>query len=238
MAEEKILLVDDDDDIREIITLYLKNEGYIVITADDGSKAVSAALIEQPDLIILDMMLPGMNGIEICQELRKSLATPIIFLSCKSTPTEKSIGLFAGGDDYMGKPFEPIELIARVKAQLRRKQMMKKDILLKFGTYGNTITCRGLTIDISNYCVIIDGENIPLPPKEFQILALLAQNPNTVIGNDQLFLELWGAESFGDYRTIMVHISNLRKKIEVDPKKPLFIQTIKGVGYKFNMSFS
>ncbi|MDD4296123.1 MAG: response regulator transcription factor [Ruminiclostridium sp.] len=234
MAEEKILLVDDDADIREIITLYLQNERYNVITAEDGSKAVSMALSEQPDLIILDMMLPVMDGIEVCQELRKSLKTPIIFLSCKSSATEKSLGLIAGGDDYMGKPFEPIELIARIKAHLRRNNMNNNELLSSSGVKASTITYAGLTIDIGNYCVTVNGEDIPLPPKELQILALLAQNPNTVISSEQLFRDLWGVESFGDYRTIMVHISNLRKKIEADPKNPEFIQTIKGVGYKFN----
>ena len=234
MAEEKILLVDDDVDIREIITLYLQNEGYDVITAEDGSKAVSMALSEEPELIILDMMLPVMDGIEVCQELRKSLTTPIIFLSCKSSATEKSLGLIAGGDDYMGKPFEPIELIARIKAHLRRNRMIKNESLSSTGITTNSITYAGLTIDIGNYRAIVNGVDIPLPPKELQILALLAQNPNTVISSEQLFRELWGVESFGDYRTIMVHISNIRKKIEADPKKPEFIQTIKGVGYKFN----
>ena len=205
-----------------------------MVTADDGIKAVCMALSEQPDLIILDIMLPGMDGIEVCQEIRNSLTTPIIFLSCKCNPAEKSIGLFAGGDDYIGKPFEPIELIARVKAQLRRNSITKKQELQENVSSENTITCGELIIDIGNYCVIINGETIPLPPKEFQILTMLAQNPNAVISNEQLFQDLWGTESLGDYRTIMVHVSNIRKKSETDPK-PVFIQTIKGVGYKFNM---
>ncbi len=234
LAGEKILIVDDNEDIKEILTLYLENEGYEVIAAADGNKAVTTALTAKPDLIILDMMLPGLDGIEVCQEIRNELMTPIIFLSCKGDPLDKSIGLTAGGDDYMSKPFEPIELLARVKAQLRRNRMLQKTI--KEQT--NTLTFKDLTIDLASLSVEVKGTPVILSPKEFQLLALLAESPNTVFSTDQLFEALWRTESHGDNRTVMVHISNIRKKIEEDPAKPLFIKTIKGAGYKFSIGDS
>jgi DNA-binding response OmpR family regulator len=231
MAGETILVVDDDKDIMEIISLYLENEGYQVISAVDGNQALTYAYSANPDLIILDMMLPGLDGIEVCQELRKKLSTPIIFLSCKSTPNDKTIGLIAGGDDYMSKPFDTMELLARVKAQLRRNRMLQS------ANSQNAALIRfpGLTIDLYSHTVVANGQDVVLSPKEFELLALLAQNPNVVFGNEQLFESLWGTESFGDYRTVMVHISNIRKKIETDPKNPVFIQTIKGAGYKLSV---
>ncbi|HYE81130.1 MAG TPA: response regulator transcription factor [Clostridia bacterium] len=231
MAGEKILVVDDDADIREIITMYLKKEGYHIVTAVDGNQALTYAYSFNPDLIILDMMLPGLDGIEVCQELRKKLTAPIIFLSCKSTPSDKSIGLMAGGDDYMSKPFDTIELLARVKAHLRRNRILESSNGMN--ATSNLICYPGMTIDLNSYTVMSNGQVTTLSPKEFQLLVLLAQNPNILFSNEQLFQSLWGVESFGDHRTIMVHISNIRKKIEPDPKNPAFIQTIKGVGYKF-----
>ncbi|MBC2725742.1 response regulator transcription factor [Desulfosporosinus sp.] len=231
MAGETILVVDDDDDIREIITMYLENEGFQVISAFDGTQALAYANSVNPDLIILDMMLPDLDGIEVCQELRKNQSTPIIFLSCKSTPTDKSIGLIAGGDDYMSKPFDAIELLARVKAHLRRNRILESSNSLNTKT--QLICYPGLTIDLNRYSVVVNGQNVILSPKEFQLLELLAQNPNTVFSNEQLFKSLWGTDSFGDHRTVMVHISNIRKKLKQDSKNPVFIQTIKGIGYKF-----
>ncbi len=233
MAGENILVVDDDEDIREIISMYLEKEGYQVITAVDGNQALEYSLSLKPDLIILDMMLPGLDGIEVCQELRKTLSSPIIFLSCKSTPKDKSMGLIAGGDDYMSKPFDSMELIARVKAHLRRNRILKGsgDINNK----NKLLHYPHLTIDLNSYSVVANGQDVILSPKEFQLLVLLAKNSNTIFSNEELFQSLWGKDSFGDHRTLMVHISNIRKKIEQDPKNPLFIQTIKGAGYKFSI---
>lgn len=231
MAGEKILVVDDDEDIREIITMYLEKEGYNVFNCADGNEAITYAFNVNPDLIILDMMMPGLDGIEVCQELRRKLTVPIIFLSCKSTPNDKSIGLTASGDDYMSKPFDSVELIARVKAHLRRNRMLEDSNSIF--SQCNLLNYPGLTIDLNSYIVIANGEKIFLSNKEFQLLVLLAKNPNVVFTNEQLFQSLWGSESYGDYRTLVVHISNIRRKIEKDPKKPVFIQTIKGVGYKF-----
>lgn len=228
MAGETILIIDDDMDIREIITLYLEKEGYITETASDGLEAVSKASKISPHLIILDMMLPGLDGIEVCQEIRRELLAPIIFLSCKNDPIDKSIALSAGGDDYMSKPFEPIELLARVKAHLRRSRIsqssQEKKKLLRFP---------GLTIDASSLSVIANGKNINLSPKEFKLLFLLAERPHTVLSSEFLYESLWGVESHGDNRTVMVHISNIRKKIERNPANPLYLITVKGAGYKF-----
>lgn len=235
MAGETILIVDDDEDIREIISMYLKKEGYRVISASDGNQALSYAFSDNPDLFIMDMMLPGLDGIEVCQEIRKKLTSPIIFLSCKSTPSDKSMGLIAGGDDYMSKPFDSMELLARVKAHLRRSRMLMQSSSEAANTAGSYICYPGLTIDLNSYSITANGQEVILSPKEFQLLSLLAQSPNTVFSNEHLFQALWGTESFGDYRTVMVHISNIRKKIEQDPKRPSFIQTIKGVGYKFSV---
>ncbi|MCC5909744.1 MAG: response regulator transcription factor [Clostridiaceae bacterium] len=231
MAGETILVVDDDEDIREIITLYLEKEGYQVILAMDGHQALESAFSCNPDLIILDMMIPGLDGIEVCQALRKKLSTPILFLSCKSTPNDKSIGLIAGGDDYMSKPFDTMELLARVKAHLRRNRILENSNYIN--VKNNRLCCGNLTINLDNHSVVVKGQEIVLSPKEFKLLTLLAQNPNRVFSNEELFETLWGTESFGDHRTVMVHISNIRKKIERDAKKPTLIQTVKGVGYKF-----
>lgn len=229
MAGETILIVDDDADIREIITIYLEKEGYRLVSASDGNQALELAFLINPDLIILDMMLPGLDGIEICQELRKKLTAPIIFLSCKSTPSDKSIGLIAGGDDYMSKPFDSMELLARVKAHLRRNRMLES-----LSHINNTVICYpGLRIDLDSYLVMSNDQLVSLSPREFQLLALLAQNPGIVFSTEQLFQTIWGSESLGDFRTLMVHISNIRKKIEPDQKLPTYIKTIKGVGYKF-----
>lgn len=231
MAGEKILVVDDDEDIREIICMYLLNEGHNLFSTKSGNEALKIALDKKPDLVILDMMLPDLDGIEVCQELRKNTTAPIIFLSCKSTPGDKTIGLIAGGDDYMGKPFDANELLARVKAHLRRSRIIEGIINTKQSD--KIISYLGLKIDLDRYYVTVNGEEVWLSPKEFQLLVFLAKNPNKVFTNEQLYQLIWETDSYGDYRTLMVHISNIRKKIEPDPKEPTFIITVKGVGYKF-----
>ncbi len=236
MAGETILVVDDDVDIREIISMYLEKDGYRVYTAADGTQALTEAFSLHPDLIILDLMLPGLDGIEVCQELRRKLAVPILFLSCKATAQDKTIGLLAGGDDYISKPFDSMELLARVKAHLRRNRMLnrRENDETTEAPSPPSISYPGLTIDLNCHMVKVRGEEVVLSPKEFQILVLLAQNPHKVFSNEELFQQVWETESFGDFRTVLVHISNIRKKIEVEPKNPVWIQTIIGVGYKFS----
>lgn len=236
MAGETILIVDDDHDIRDILVMYLENEGYNVITSSNGINALEKVSSSNPNLIILDMMLPDLDGMEVCQELRKTTSTPILFLSSRSTAEDKSRGLIAGGDDYLSKPFAPVELIARVKAHLRRNRLLKESNpnVNSARTTSNMINYGNLIINIDSHMVQLNGEDVFLAPKEFQILVLLAQNPNHIFNNEEIFRTIWGTDSMGDIRTVMVHISNLRKKIEPDPKNPTYIQTIKGVGYRFD----
>jgi DNA-binding response OmpR family regulator len=182
-----------------------------------------------PDLVILDILLPGMDGIEICRKLRQTYSTPILFISCKSEDMDIILGLSIGGDDYVTKPFSPSQLVARVKAHLRRKQQLdqEKEELRQ-------LSFPGLEIDLLTRNVWVNGSLIPLSSKEFDLLALLAKKPNRVVPIQHLYKEAWGVDSNGDTRTLLVHISNLRKKIEKDPADPVFIQTVRGVGYKFN----
>lgn len=227
MSGEKILVVDDEDEIRELITLYLIKNGFQVIVAESGQKAIELANTQKPDLIILDIFLPGLNGIEVCQILRKDNQVPILFLSCKSQDSDKIQGLTAGGDDYITKPFSFGELVARVKSHLRRSNLVNSVKEEK----QSLITYPGLVIDLTGHVVLVNNSPVELPAKEFQLLALLAQNPNKVFSIDHLFHLLW--DSHGDSRTVMTHISNLRKKIEQDPPSPKYVRTIRNVGYKF-----
>lgn len=230
MAGEKILVVDDEAEITELISLYLTKNGFHVVTAETGEQAIELTRTIKPDLIILDILLPGLDGIEVCQELRKDNNVPILFLSCKSEDTDKVLGLTVGGDDYITKPFSPSELLARIKAHLRRNRLLNT----AHKQEKSLLTFPGLVIDLDSHVVLVNGAPVILSAKEFQLLALLAQNPNKIFSIEQLFKALWSYQSFGDTRTVMVHISNLRKKIEKDPSNPDYIHTVRGVGYKFS----
>lgn len=233
MRREKILIVDDEAEIAELIRLYLAKEGYQTMMAFDGYGAIESAKLAKPDLIILDIQLPDLDGFEVCLELRKMTKAPILFISCKSDDLDKILGLGVGGDDYMTKPFSPGEMVARVKAHLRRSRMQfepadpEQDL-----QYGE------LTIDPKSFTVSLRGEPVQLSAKEYQLLLLLAKNPDRVYSLDQLFTQVWESPSIGDPRTVMVHISNIRKKIEDDPARPTYILTVRGGGYKFNGSSS
>lgn len=224
MSRKRIFVVDDDHDILELVATYLEQEGYEVITATGGRHIVSYVQEIQPDLIILDIMLPDMDGIEICVELRKFTHVPIFFLSGKTAEIDKIVGLTIGADDYISKPFSPRELVARVKAHLRRYTRVPKTVL----------HFPGLEIDLANRHVYANNKMVPLSNKEFSLLAQLAQHPKRVFQVEELFELIWGEQSYGDARTVMVHISNLRKKIEPDPANPVYIITVRGNGYKFN----
>lgn len=238
MREEKILVVDDDQDIREVLQLYLKKEGYNVVMAENGDIALTLIEEHEIDLVLLDVMMPGLDGFETCQSIRKKTNIPIMFLSAKEDDIDKILGLRIGGDDYITKPFSPGVLMAKIKAQLRRdrqsrfesrdEQHLKENPILQFPN---------LTIDM-NSCVVKRKEvDVSLPAKEYQLLCVFAKNAGRVFSVEQLFQLIWGEDSLGDNRTVMVHISNLRKKIESDPAKPVFIQTVRGIGYKFTGSF-
>lgn len=227
--DKKILIVEDDPEIRDFIKLYLSNDGYKTVEVDQGDLAVKVFHEEQPDLVILDILLPGLDGIEVCREIRKTSIVPIIFLSNKIEETDKIIGLTVGADDYMTKPFSPRELTARIRTHLRREmyyteRQQKSQSVIKFAN---------LMIDLERHQVIAYGEEIELSAKEFSLLAYMAKHPGRIFKVEELFEQVWGEFSLGDTRTVMVHISSLRKKIEHDTSNPEFIITVRGAGYKF-----
>ena len=231
MAGERVLVVDDEPEISQLLSLYLAKEGYEVSVAGDGDQAIEIVRREKVDFVILDVLLPGLDGIEVCTELRKMTDVPIVFLSCRDEDIDKVMGLVAGGDDYITKPFSPRELVARVKAHLRRYRMVS---VAKEKGRPSSLRYDGLEIDLDSCDVKVKGELVYLSHKEFELLSLLAQNPDRVFSADELFEKLWKMQSFGDIRTVMVHISNLRKKIERNPAAPEYILTVRGAGYKFS----
>ncbi|MGG1636134.1 response regulator transcription factor [Paenibacillus sp. NRS-1760] len=224
----KILIVDDEKEIRELIGLYLRNHGLQVVMAKDGNQTLGLLKQEKPDLVILDIVLPDMDGVELCRRIREYSDIPIVFLSCKKEADDIIGGLDTGGDDYMTKPFDPMVLVSRVKANLRRVssiQKRSKEMML--------ITCGDLQVNLQSLEVQVNGELIDLFAKERQLLLFLLQNPNQVFSAEQLHRQVWGWDSFSDERTVMVHISNLRKKIEPDQSATKYIHTVRGFGYKF-----
>lgn len=227
--DKKILIIEDDPEIRNFIKLYLTKDGYQVIEVERGDSALEVFKRENPDLVILDILLPGIDGIEVCREIRKISIVPIIFLSNKIDETDKIIGLTVGADDYITKPFSPRELTARIRTHLRRQmyydqRLQENESILKFDN---------LTIDIERHQVTAYDRDIELSAKEFSLLTHMAKHPGKIFTVEELFERVWGEFSFGDTRTVMVHISSLRKKIERDPSHPEFILTVRGAGYKF-----
>lgn len=231
MSGERVLIVDDEPEISELLSLYLTKEGYEVATALDGRQALESIGKDKADLVILDVLLPGLDGIEVCTELRKVTDVPIIFLSCRGDDIDKVMGLVAGGDDYITKPFSPREIVARVKAHLRRYRMTTA---AQQDGGPDVLRYRGLEIDLKGCVVRVQGEEVYLSHKEYEVLSLLARNPDRVFSADELFEKLWQMQSLGDIRTVMVHISNIRKKIEKNPAAPEYIITVRGAGYKFS----
>lgn len=228
MAEEKILIVDDEANIRELIGFNLKNEGYNIITAGDGITALKTIREEKPSLILLDLMLPGLNGFEVCKEVRKDKelsSTPIIILSAKDAEFDKVLGLELGADDYITKPFSVRELVARVKAVIRRTGQPAES---------NSVNFSNISVDFENHEVKKEGKKIDLTLKEFDLLEILIKNKGRVMTRDFLLDKIWGYEYLGETRTVDVHIRHLRQKIEADDKNPKIIETIRGVGYRFN----
>lgn len=224
-----VVIAEDEVDIRNLLKLYLEQE-YRVISFANGEEALAGIQEVMPDLVILDILLPGMNGFKICERLReKQIHVPVIFLSAKREQSEKIRGLEIGADDYITKPFDPGELMARVKAHLRRstQQTASEE------ENTNMITWGELHIDIEQYVVTVREKPIHLSTKEIQLLILLASNPKRVFSTEQLYDLIWGEDQFGDLKTVSVHISTLRKKIEQNPSKPEYIITVRGFGYKF-----
>ncbi len=229
MATEKILIVDDDVNICELLRLYLEKEGFVTSVVNNGSEAIDAFNTASPDLVLLDIMLPGLDGWQICREIRKTSATPIIMLTAKGEIFDKVLGLELGADDYIVKPFEPKEVIARIKAVLRRSApaQTSQQETNKIVTYDK------LSINLTNYELKINGEYVDAPPKELELIYHLASNPNRVYTRDQLLDEVWGFEYYGNSRTVDVHVKRLREKLE-GVSDQWELRTIWGVGYKFD----
>lgn len=227
----KILIVEDEVAIADLEKDYLELSGFEVETETQGDVGLSRALKEEFDLIILDLMLPGVDGFEICRKIRETKNTPIIIVSAKKDDIDKIRGLGMGADDYMTKPFSPSEMVARVKAHLARYER-----LISSGMPNNDIIeIRGIKIDKTARRVWVNGVETNFTSKEFDLLAFLAQNPNHVYTKEELFQEIWDMESIGDIATVTVHIKKIREKIEYDTSKPQYIETIWGVGYRFKV---
>ncbi|GAX88885.1 response regulator transcription factor [Effusibacillus lacus] len=222
----RVLVVDDEESIVKLVEYNLSQAGFEVLTADNGLSAIETVRSQRPELIILDLMLPGMGGMDVCQRLRREgVTTPIIMLTAKDDEVDRILGLEMGADDYVTKPFSPRELVARVKAVLRRASDEP-------GNVDGVFHCGDITIDVNKYEVTIRGERVDLTPREFELLYYLAKNMGRVLSRDHLLDKVWGYEFAGDTRIVDVHISHLRDKLEKEPKNPEYIKTVRGVGYK------
>jgi two-component system, OmpR family, alkaline phosphatase synthesis response regulator PhoP len=225
-----VLVVDDETNLLDLVTGYLEREGFVVATASDGPAAVDAARALRPDLVVLDLMLPGFDGLEVCRRLRQFTDAYVLMLTARSDEVDRIVGLEVGADDYLTKPFSPRELVARVKAMLRRPRGIGADVatsasppVLRFG---------GLTIDTARHEVLMEGAPAPLTPREFTLLATLASQPGRVFTRAQLLEQVWGNEYY-DEHVVDVHIANLRHKLGDDPADPTVVETVRGVGYRF-----
>lgn len=218
----KILVVDDDPAIAEMLTMVLDREGFECVVVGDGLEAVRAAETEEPDLILLDLMLPGLGGVDVCRAIREKSSVPIIMLTAKTDTVDVVLGLESGADDYVPKPFKPKELVARVRARLRRND---DDV-------SEAVTIGDLHINIPGHTVSRDGREIQLTPLEFELLKTLASKPRQVFTREELLEKVWGYRHSSDTRLVNVHIQRLRSKIEVDSEEPQIVLTVRGVGYK------
>ncbi len=227
----RILIIEDEAAIAELEKDYLELSGFEVEVSNDGTTGLKRALSEEFDLVILDLMLPGVDGFEICRQVRVEKNTPIIMVSAKKDDIDKIRGLGLGADDYMTKPFSPSELVARVKAHLARYERLIGSVVEE----NKVIEIRGIKIDTTARRVWINGEEKSFTTKEFDLLTFLASHPNRVYTKDELFSEIWDMESIGDIATVTVHIKKIREKIEFDTSKPQYIETIWGVGYRFKV---
>ncbi|HPE38878.1 MAG TPA: response regulator transcription factor [Bacillota bacterium] len=233
---KKVLVVDDDPNIVEVLRLYFDKDGFAVISCLTGERAVETFQSANPDLVVLDLMLPGKDGYDICREIRKTSDVPIIMLTARTDTLDKVVGLELGADDYVQKPFEPKELLARVKAVLRRTD--KRDTAVaqqqEPQEVSEIISYIGFTVDKARYCVTVDGTEIDMPPKELELLFFLASHPNRVFTREQLLENVWGYDFYGESRTVDVHVKRIREKIENPDRETNWqIKTVWGVGYKF-----
>jgi two-component system response regulator RegX3 len=222
----KILVVEDEQSLREPLVYQLVKEGYDVIEAADGDEAIREFKAQEPDLILLDLMLPKRGGNEVCQIIRQTSNVRIIMLTAKDSPIDKVVGLEIGADDYVTKPYETPELFARIKAVLRRGVEPQVEI-------GNVIEAGSVRMDIERHEVEVNGQRVQMPLKEFELLELLLENVNRVLTRGQIIDRVWGANYFGDTKTLDVHVKRIRSKIEDDPSRPIHLVTVRGLGYKF-----
>jgi len=228
MSNVKILVVDDEPNIINLVTAYLRQEGYEVLTATDGPRGLKAARAFQPDLIVLDVMLPGVDGIEVLTQLRRESDVYVIMLTAKSEETDKIIGLSVGADDYLTKPFSPRELVARIKAALRRYGQQRSGM-----AEGHFLAFRRLRIDVNARQILKDDQPVELTTIEFDLLHAMGEHRGRVLSREQLLERVWGHDFYGEARVVDVHLGHIRKKIETDPSNPELIATVRGVGYRF-----
>ncbi len=234
---EKILVVDDEISLQETLAYNLKKQGYEVQTTGDGAEALDLAREMQPDLIVLDVMLPGLDGFEICRILRKEMSTPVLMLTARDDEIDRVVGLEVGADDYMAKPFSMRELIARVKAMLRRVRLIREEVKTGEGQDGRPkqeiLEFGNLRIDMTRREITVNGEVVAFKPKEYELLTFLAQHQGQVLSREFILERVWGWDFIGDSRTVDVHVRWLREKIENDPANPRRIITVRGAGYRF-----
>ncbi|HWW52190.1 MAG TPA: response regulator transcription factor [Acidimicrobiales bacterium] len=227
-AVPRVLIIEDDPNVSEVLSRYLEREGYLVETVDDGARGLSQALADPPDLVVLDLMLPSLSGLEVCRQLRAAAPVPVIMLTARGEETDRIAGLELGADDYVAKPFSPRELTARVKAVLRRASgalvsQLREEAVLHAGS---------LALDVVAHEARVNGELVSLTVKEFDLLAHLMRHPRRAFRREELLEDVWGF-SYGDTSTVTVHIRRLREKIETDPSAPRHVSTVWGVGYRF-----
>lgn len=225
---QRVLVVDDETAIVELVAYHLAREGYQVETEANGQLAVDRVAREPFDLVILDVMLPGLSGLEACRAIRQATDVPIIMLTARKDEVDRVLGLELGADDYVTKPFSPRELVARVKAILRRSQKGREDT--------DDIRVPGLEVDVERRSVTVDSQPINLTFTEFELLTILARHPGRAFTRDELLVRVWGEDFYGDSRTVDVHVRHLREKLREDPQNPRFIETVRGVGYRFSGS--
>ena len=229
MAETNILVVDDEQEIADLVEIYLVSDGYKVFKASNAQDGLAILDKEDIHLVLLDIMMPGMNGLEMCKKIRETNNIPIIMLSAKSTDLDKILGLGTGADDYVVKPFNPLELTARVKSQLRRYTQLGN---MNQQAEGQVYKCGGLQINDDNKEVTVDGDPIKLTPIEYNILLLLVKNAGKVFSIDEIYEKIWNEEAIGADNTVAVHIRHIREKIEINPREPKYLKVVWGVGYK------
>ena len=231
MSGEKILVIEDEENILEAIKYSLTREGYEVYGATDGEKGLEMAQELRPDLVVLDVMLPRMDGFEVCRILRRDMSMPVFMLSARAEEIDKVVGLEIGADDYITKRFSMRELVARIRNSLRR---MSADIASNMPIYSEAYTAGDLEVDVTAHIAKLDGKELNMKPREFELLSLLISNRRRAFSRDQILEHLWGYDYIGDVRTVDVHVRWLREKIEEDPAHPNKIVTIRGVGYRFD----